>query len=164
MKSKIFLYALSILVFSSCSSLNFKEKTFRNMAVATAVGILLGQQEKENKGSFSLIYAGLGSSLTAVGSIIAYDPDKEIEKTSGVSKEVANSLEMTISNNSSSLNKYKKGESLTNFSTMPSKYKNLIKPGEWKISQISEWEQIDDYTLVHKTELFEIKPPEINIK
>lgn len=153
------------LCLTACASSSFKEKTFRNMIVASAVGLAIGQTEKENKGSYSLIYGGGAAATAAVASILAYDPDKEIEKATGVSKEVSDSLEQALQNPISK--KYydsnKQGSSLRNFNQLPERYRKLINPGEWRLSQISEWEQLDDFTLVHKTELLEIRPPELKI-
>lgn len=160
----------------SCATNSFRSKTYRNMLVASAVGLAMGQQKEQNKVGYSMAYAGTLAAVAAIASIEYYDPDKELEKRTGVSKDIARSLESALGGKSRGLSyseedeevvmrkfREKSGQSLKNFNSLPLKYKNLITPGEWKISQIDEWEQVDDYTFVHKTELFEVTPPEVKI-
>lgn len=171
--NRIFVFGLITIVFSSCATSSFKSKTYRNMLVASAVGLAMGQQKEENKVGYTMAYAGTLAAVAAIASIEYYDPDKELENRTGVSKDIANSLEKALrghgadSSNDDDSN-FKKirqtsGQGLKNFNALPVKYRNLITPGEWKISQIDEWEQIDDYSFVHKTELFEVRPPEVKI-
>lgn len=167
---------LAVASVSSCATNSFRSKIYRNMLVASAAGLAMGQQKEENKVGYSMAYAGTLAAVAAIASIEYYDPDKELEKRTGVSKDIARSLESALGRKTKGLSysdddeeivmrkfREKSGQSLKNFNALPLKYKNLITPGEWKISQIDEWEQVDDYTFVHKTELFEVTPPEVKI-
>lgn len=166
----VILFSLAV-VLSSCATNSFRSKTYRNMLVASAVGLAMGQSKEESKVGYSMAYAGALATVAAVASIEYYDPDKELEKRTGISKDIADSLENALRGRSvngtseSDHIRYRQqsGQGLRNFNALPLKYKNLITPGEWKISQIDEWEQVDDYTFVHKTELFEVIPPEVKI-
>jgi len=164
--NKSIFIALTIIL-SSCASNTFKEKTYRNMLIASAIGTIAAQSEKSNKLGYAVAYAGTAAAVAAIASIEYYDPDKELERRTGMSREMANSIENSLTQRNSAAdyfnNKSQSAPSLKNYGSLPSKYKNLVKPGEWKISQIDEWEQIDDMTFVHKTELFELIPPQFNL-
>lgn len=150
------------LILASCTSTSFKEKTFRNMLFATTAGIAIGQSESESKTGMSLVYAGSLASMAAIISILAYDPDKEISERRKTSQELAKQIDSQSAyplKNQSYDNSVLRGPGINNLQSLPEKYRSKFIPGEWTLYNIDEWEQVDETRIVHKTEMFEIKPP-----
>jgi hypothetical protein len=153
---------LTVCAFSIGCASSVKEKIVRNSLVAAAPGVAYGLGRDEFKTQNALMYGATSGLITALVSLYYYDPDKEIEDYKRKSKELAKSLDDFSSPLPSSYLKGYSGTTLNNPQAIPEKYRSLISPGQWTLKQIDEWESLDEYRKVHKTEMLEIIPPKFN--
>ena len=161
--SKITLICVSLL--SSACATNMKEKIVRNTLVAGAIGAAVGSTKDQYKTSHELMYGATAAAITALASVYYYDPDQEISNAKKTTEKLRNELdhfenENTLGPSTSNFRRSTVAGPATNaLGALPDKYKRLIKPGEWQLSEIDEWEKIDDTRMVHKTEMLELQPP-----
>ncbi|WP_413578586.1 hypothetical protein ACLVWU_08615 [Bdellovibrio sp. HCB290] len=129
------------------------QKVYRNMAVAGTAGITYGATQDSNKTAMALLNGALAASIAAVVTLAIENPDKEELR-------LRNEVEMLKSklDEVSSPKVTYQGDAMFH-SRIPSKYKELIKPGEWKIYKIDEWVSDGDNRLIHQDQIVELIPP-----
>ena len=159
--SKIIIIS-TVCAFSFGCASNMKEKIVRNSLIAAAPGVAYGLGRDDYKTQHALIYGATSGLIAALISVYYYDPDKEIDDYKRKSKELAKSLDDFSNPSSSSISKGYSGSALNNQQAIPEKYRSLISPGQWALKQIDEWESLDEYRKVHKTEMLELIPPKFN--
>lgn len=153
---------LTVIVLSSCAT-STKGKITRNALITGALGAAYGNSREEYKTTHAAMYGAIGGLIAAVASTYYYDPDAEITELRKQNTELAKAMN-SFSENSGQLPSHKaySGPALNNFQSIPEKYRSKITPGEWSLMQIDEVERVDENRLVRKTEMLEIKPPQIN--
>lgn len=153
-------YKLSIFLglvahLSACATFE-KSETLKKMAIAGAVGYVIGQQRENNKQAYGAMYGGLAAS--AVG---AYQVYQDSSKVSDLHEE-NNQLRMKLD---SFQKRYEpqlvqQGSSLFN-SPLPKEVSSLVDPGEWKRYRMDQWVQDPNQSNIwyRQVEMFEIIPP-----
>lgn len=127
---------------SSCATNSFRSKTYRNMLVASAVGLAMGQQKEESKVGYSMAYAGTLAAVAAIASIEYYDSDKEKRELDAKLKFI-NEMEL------------RKTKSITE--DLPEDLKNLIETHYYDVYRINRWTQRGPNLLVKESEAIELK-------
>ncbi|WP_374035774.1 hypothetical protein ACES2I_08815 [Bdellovibrio bacteriovorus] len=156
MKCKlIYLFFVSVLMFSGCSSLNTKERVWRNMAIAGAAGVLVGQSRSEYKSTYSTMYGGVAAATAAALTVYFDDSDKEVER-----------LRAEIRMLSGSADAFEKSQvthqsPATFGAKVPEKYRGLINPGEWRVYQVDRWREDGENRMVHEDKIMELVPPSL---
>lgn len=157
---------IGLLVFAQlgCAT-SMKSQIVRNTALAAAAGAAYGNSREEYKSTHATMYGASLGLIAAIASVYWYDPDKEIESARKQSKELAKSFD-TFSEGVGTIGTRGKmsrsGSATKNFSSVPERYKNFVTPGEWVLREIDEYERIDENTIVHKDQIFELTPAQIN--
>lgn len=147
---------LTAIQISCASNLSSKQRIIRDMAIGAAVGSLIGQSKAENRGPYTLMYAGLGATAGAVVNIASNNTDeaaliKENERLKAKLEEFQKSIEPKLVSQGSSL-----------FSSpLPKEVASLVEPGEWKRYRMDQWVQdpSNPNQWYRQVELFEIVPP-----
>lgn len=150
---------LILLIQCSCAS-TMKSKILTAATIGGAAGAVYGHSLDSHKDTHAAMYGGLSALTSAILMLIYVDPDKEVEKLREQNRELVKSIsqgEKIFSEKQSS----KVGPLINNYQQIPKEYRSRINAGQWKLSEIDEVEQIDENTLVRKTEVLEIIPPEI---
>lgn len=165
MRAIKFIFLILPFGLAACATTTFKETMVRNMVVGGAAGFVVGNQKDENKSAYATMYAGIGAAAAALYTTYANDPDKEIAAARAQSRELSKSMDQFQDQRSHSRDDLtSRGQALRSYDHLPQKYRSLINPGEWRLYEIDEWEKIDDTKLVHKTEMVELIPPNLNTR
>jgi len=145
--SKLFFTIATALIFTSCASNTFKEKTYRNMLIASAIGVVAAQSEKSNKLGYAVAYGGTAAAIAAIASIEYYDSDKEKRELQAKLKFI-NDMDA------------QKSKSIS--SDMPDDLKNLIDTHHYDVYRINRWTQRGPKLLVKESEAIELKEVKSN--
>ncbi len=126
------------------------------MLIAGVVGGLIGQTENQFKSTHSQLYASSGAALAGALTVHFEAPDEKIEKLQLELKALR--AEVVPSGESKILHS---GPGTFN-SNIPTKYKKLINPGEWKVSEIDQWVEDGENRLIHQDKVMELTPPSLS--
>lgn len=148
--NKILLFQ-TLLFASACSTT--REKILRDMAVASAVGVVLGQQQEFHKDANSLMYAGVFSAATAAAGLYLYDPDNQIKIAKTETEELRKKLDQDMqpvleSQTPGTLN-----------GKIPKNYRAMIQPGAWKVYALDQWVEDGENRIIHQDKVMELIPP-----
>lgn len=148
----VFLLFLSATAKSAFTS---RQKVYQNMALAGSAGVLYGILQPENRNTYGLLYGSLGSALAAVITLYYLNPDLE-------TKELANENRRL----KASLDQFQNPKVLyttpgTFHSKIPEKYRKLVQPGEWRVSEIDQWIEEGENRIIHQDKIMELVPPSL---
>ena len=162
--SRALIWGMITSIFCSGCATNIKEKVLRNSLIATAAGAAYGNSKDEYKTQHSIMYGASAGLIAALVSVYYYDPDKRLDESRKQTSELAKSLDDFSEGNSTQSRRRPvlSGSATRNYGSLPDKYKSLVSPGEWVLREIDEYERIDDNKIVHKDQLFELIPAQIN--
>lgn len=148
--NRIFLFQ-SLLILSACTTT--REKILRDMAVASAVGVVLGQQQEFYKDANSLMYAGVLTSAAAVAGLYLYDPDNQIKSAKAETEELRKKLDQDLQ---PMLESQAPG---TLNGKIPKNYRAMIQPGAWKVYALDQWVEDGENRIIHQDKVMELIPP-----
>lgn len=154
--SQIHLTLLVLLISVGCATKNSREKILRDMAIGTAVGVVLAQGKVSNKQAYAKLYGSLGAaSAGAVSSYYHLRDEDSIRQENQKLKIELSQFEKQIKPQLIS-----KGSNLF-ASPLPKEVSGLIEPGEWKRYKMDQWVQDPNQpnTWYRQVEIFEIIPP-----
>jgi hypothetical protein len=161
--SKDFLLLLP-LVTSACATTN-KGKILETIAVGAAAGAAYGQNRPEFKNENALMYGAIGGLTGSLIGLYVFDEEKKTDelktKISKLEAELDSFGKNSLHENTSSVSSQNPASKVQLQSFLPKKLQKLVKPGEWSLYRIDDWEQLDDTKLVHKDQVLEFKPPEL---
>lgn len=161
--NKCLILLLSISFIAAGCATSTKGKIARNAFIAGSIGAAYGNSREDYKTTHSVLYGSMSAIVAALASLYYYDPDAEIAELRKQNTELAKSLNSFSENSNQQRGKKTySGPAINNYQSIPEKYRSKITPGEWSLMEIDEVEQVDENKLVRKTELLEIKPPQIN--
>ena len=112
------------------------------MLIASAIGTLAAQSEKNHKLGYAVAYSGTAAAVAAIASIEYYDSDKEKRELEAKLKFI-NDMETQKSKNISS--------------DMPEDLKNLVDTHHYDVYRINRWTQRGPKLLVKESEAIELK-------
>lgn len=138
---------LACVFFTSCSTSSFRGNTYRNMLIASAVGVALAQKEKNNKLGYSVAYGGTAAAVAAIASIEYYDSDQERRELQAKLKFI-NDMEAQRSKNISE--------------DLPEDLKALVNAHHFDVYRINRWTQRGPKLLVKESEAIELKEVKTN--
>jgi hypothetical protein len=163
MKKTKNIFLLLPLIISACATTN-KGKILETMAVGAVAGAAYGQNRPEFKNENALMYGAIGGLTGSLIGLYVFDEEKKSEelktKISKLEAELDSFGKNSVTENTSQTsNNPATKVQLQSF--LPKRLQKLVKPGEWSLYRIDEWEQLDDTKLVHKDQVLEFKPPEL---
>ena len=149
--------AVLLLLISNVGECAFKvrNQVYQNMAISGALGAAYGYSRQNCRNTYATLYGSLGAALAAAASFYLLDPDKQ----------VAN-LEKENQQLKASLDQFQNPRVLyeapgTFNSKIPDKYRKLIQPGEWRVSEIDQWTEESENRIIHQDKIMELIPPSL---
>lgn len=145
---------LSTLLLSGCAT-TIKGQTLEWSIIGASAGAAYGYSRSEYKDKNAMMFAAIGAATGALLSIYKQDPDGKITKLNDENLKLKKDLE-------SFTNPKTVYQSPAMFdSKVPDKYKRLIQPGEWRISEIDQWIEDSDNRIIHQDKMMELIPPSL---
>lgn len=132
-----------------------KEKVFQNMLIAGATGVVIGQQKEDYKTTYSTMYGGMAAAIAAAVTLYINDPDKESDKL----REEIRSMKVQMDQIGEP--RLASQTPATFGAKVPSKYRSMINPGEWRVYEINQWIDDGDNRLIHQDKIMELIPPSL---
>ena len=151
-KTSVLVIALMIL--NSCATTP-REKILQNMFIGATAGLAIGLSKPENKSANALLYSGITASTIGAVSVYLSSIDQTESQLKAENKKLKDDLEAiqspkTIYQSPAMFN-----------SKIPDKYKKLIQPGEWRISEIDQWFEDSENRIIHQDKIMELIPPSL---
>ena len=153
-------FRLSVLIFGvfvnfGCATTQ-KGKILEWTSVGSALGASYGATRPDYQGQNSLMFGAVGAAVGALAGLYYHDPDKHAENLMAENQKLQKELDAMQASKVLV-------ESPAMFNTkIPDKYKKLINPGEWRISEIDQWVEESENRLIHQDKIMELVPPTLN--
>lgn len=146
---------LSICLLSGCATTN-RGKTLQAMAAAGIAGAFYGVSRPEAKTQNAALYGGVAAAGAGVFGLYQWDSETEAER---LRKEAVSAMDELAR-----LRAPKRiVESPATFGAkIPDKYRSLIQPGAWRVSEIDQWVEDGENRLIHQDLIMELIPPSLN--
>lgn len=149
------LCALALLASAGCAT-SQKGKILEWTAIGATLGGAYGASRPDYQDKNSMMFGALGAVAGAIAGLYYHDPDKQSEKLVLENQKLKRELDLIQSPNVLI-------ETPATFNAkIPDKYKKLINPGEWKISEIDQWIEDSENRLIHQDKIMELIPPSLN--
>lgn len=132
-----------------------KEKVFQNMLIAGATGVVLGQQKEDYKTTYSTMYGGVAAAVAGAVTLYLNDPDKESEKLREEIRVLKTQMDQIGEPRLATQTPATFG------AKVPSKYRSMINPGEWRVYEINQWVEDGENRLLHQDKIMELIPPSL---
>ena len=142
------------LALCSCASTP-KNNLVTNVLIGVAAGYAIGSMNKNNSAAFGLLYGGMGGTAAALGTAYLTDFDRDNKRLSSENEKLRKDLEAITSPKT-----VYQSPAMFN-SKVPDKYKRLIQPGEWRISEIDQWIEDSENRIIHQDKIMELIPPSL---
>lgn len=147
-----FIFLKSIILLCGCST-TIKGQTIEWSLAGAGLGATYGYTRSEYKDKNAMMFAAIGATAGALISLYKQDPDQKISKLKEENSKLKNELESftnpkTVYQSPAMFN-----------SKVPDKYKKLIQPGEWRISEIDQWVEESENRIIHQDKIMELIPP-----
>lgn len=139
---------------SSCASTT-KNTLVTNVLIGVAAGYAIGSMNKNNSVAFGLLYGGMGGTAAALGTAYLTDLDKDSKRLAVENEKLRKDLEAVTAPKT-----VYESPAMFN-SKVPDKYKRLIQPGEWRISEIDQWVEESENRIIHQDKIMELIPPSL---
>jgi hypothetical protein len=153
------------LVILSCATTN-KGKILETIVLGAAIGASYGTSKPNFKNENALMYGALGGLTGSLIGLYTFDEERRSEELK--QKVLKLEAELDSFGKSPNTDSTALGNATSQPTTrvqlqsfLPKKLQKLVKPGEWALYRIDEWEQLDDSKMVHKDQVLEFKPPEL---
>lgn len=153
MKSLTLVIVLGLL--AGCATTN-RNKTLQAMAIAGAAGIAYGLTRANNRQENAALYGGIGAASAGALGLWVWNSDQELERFKSESQAFSDELDRVRAPS-------KILESPATFGAkIPAKYRSLVQPGSWRVSEISQWIEDGENRLIHQDTIMELIPPSLN--
>ncbi len=148
-----FLFLVLLVIMQTACSSSIKKNLAIGAAAGALGGYIYGQNKSENKDTYSSYYSAIGATIGVATTVFLKDPDKENQELKAETEKLK-----------SELSQFQDTHILhempgTLSSKIPTKYKNLIQPGEWKVSAIDQWIEDGENRIIHQDKIMELTPP-----
>lgn len=144
----------SAILFSSCAT-TIKGQTVEWSLIGAGIGAGYGYSRSEYKDKNAMMFAAIGAATGALVSIYKQDPDQKISKLSEENLKLKKDIESFTNPKT-----FYQSPAMFN-SKVPDKYKKLIQPGEWRISEIDQWVEESENRIIHQDKIMELIPPSL---
>lgn len=144
----------SVMLLSGCTT-TIKGQTVEWSLIGAGAGAAYGHSRSEYKDKNAMMFAAIGAAAGALLNIYKQDPDQKLSKLSDENLKLKKDLESFTSPKTV----YQSPAMFD--SKVPDKYKKLIQPGEWRISEIDQWIEDSENRIVHQDKMMELIPPSL---
>lgn len=149
------LFIVSICLLTGCASTN-RGKTLQTMAAVGIAGALYGASRPEAKTQNAALYAGIAAAGAGVFGLYYWDSERETERIRLEAQSAMDEIERLRAPK-------RLVESPATFGAkIPEKYRSLIQPGAWRVSEIDQWVEDGENRLIHQDLIMELIPPTLN--
>lgn len=146
------LSALTLLTGSSCAT-SQKGKISEWAIIGGSAGFVFGSTRPDYQDKNAMMFSAIGTAIGALAGLYYFDPDKQSEKLAFENQKMKKDMELIQASKVIV-------ETPATFNTkIPAKYKQLINPGEWRISEIDQWIEEGENRLIHQDKIMELIPP-----
>ena len=151
--NKLLIPTVTILLTGCATSI--KGQTVEWSFIGASAGAAYGYSRSEYKDKNALMFAAIGAAAGALLGIYKQDPDQKLSRLSEENLKLKKDLESftnpkTVYQSPAMFN-----------SKVPDKYKQLIQPGEWRISEIDQWIEDSENKIIHQDKMMELIPPSL---
>ena len=160
--TKIFIF---IFFFSSCSTLNSREKIYSTTTLGIAGGAVYGLSHEQAKGKNALLF---GSSLGLLACLIGVAVFNEEKKAYELEEKLSKLEEdLGLMYEGSKIKYLTGGKNYLTKKDIPEEIKPFVSFGEWHLFELEKSQPVEDWTaigknrLVKKNKMFELKAPKI---
>lgn len=151
---KVFV-AFTIILFTGCASTN-RVKTLQSMAVAGALGAAYGLSRPTYPEQNAALFGGLAAAVTGAVGLLIWDSDSEAMRLRSEAQALSEELDRVRAPR-------RILESPATFGAkIPAKYRSLVQPGSWRVSEIDQWVEDGENRLIHQGLVMELIPPSLN--
>lgn len=153
MRSIVALIILSLA--SGCATSN-RNRTLEAMAIAGVAGMAYGLTRPENREANAAMYGGVAAASAGALGLWIWNSDQDLERFKKDSQALSDELDRVRSPN-------RILESPATFGAkIPAKYRSLVQPGSWRVSEINQWIEDGENRLIHQDTIMELIPPTLN--
>jgi hypothetical protein len=146
---------LALCLFTGCATTN-SGKTLQTMAIAGAAGVLYGLSRAEHREQNAALYGGLAAASAGAAGLLIWNTDHESERYRKEAQIVSEELDRIRAPR-------RILESPATFGAkIPPKYRSLVQPGSWRVSEIDQWIEDGENRLIHQGLIMELVPPSLN--
>lgn len=138
-----------------CASTS-KNRIYQSMAAGALVGAMHGFSKPEDKEAYALMWSGVGAAVAGVIAVHHFDSEKDVERLRAETSRLQDELDRINSP------RIEAKSSAFFGNRVPEKYRDLINPGEWRVSRIDQWVEDDENRLIHQDLVMELVPPSLN--
>ena len=151
---KVFV-AFAIILLTGCASTN-RIKTLQSMAVAGALGAAYGLSRPAYTEQNAALFGGLAAAVTGAVGLLIWDSDSEAMRLRTETQALSEELDRIRAPR-------RILESPATFGAkIPAKYRSLVQPGSWRVSEIDQWIEDGENRLIHQGLIMELIPPSLN--
>lgn len=126
------------------------------MSIAATTGGVYGYSQTNNKAAMAVLNASLAAAIVGAATLYFENPDKEEIRL----RNEVESLKSKLDEFSSPKVAYQ--SSATFGAKLPSKYRGLVNPGEYKVYELDTWIEDGENRLVHQDKAIELIPPTLS--
>ncbi|HRK07533.1 MAG TPA: hypothetical protein PLZ57_07165 [Pseudobdellovibrionaceae bacterium] len=145
----------SLFCFTGCATTN-TGKTLQTMAIAGAAGVLYGLSRPEHREQNAALYGGLAAASAGAAGLLIWNTDSESERFRKEAQTLSEELDRIRAPR-------RILESPATFGAkIPAKYRSLVQPGSWRVSEIDQWVEDGENRLIHQGLVMELVPPSLN--
>lgn len=146
---------LAISVLSGCATTN-RNKSLQAMAAAGVAGIAYGFSRSANREENAALYGGVAAASAGAIGLLVWNSDQEVERARRDAQYFSDELDRVKTPN-------RVLESPATFGAkIPLKYRSLVQPGSWRVSEINQWIEDGENRLIHQDSVMELIPPTLN--
>ena len=146
---------LLFLLFNLGCATSQKGKIVEWSAAGLATGVVYGSTRQDFKDKNAMMYGAVGAAVGAIAGLYYFDPDKNFERLTDENKRLRQDLDLV------QIPKVIAETPATFNTKIPEKYKKLINPGEWRISELDQWIEEGENRLIHQDKIMELIPPSL---
>ncbi len=146
---------LIVSILSGCASTN-RQKALQAMAIAGAAGIAYGLSKNSRREENAALYGGVGAATAGAVGLWVWNSDQELERFKNDARALSTELDRVRTPN-------RILESPATFGAkIPEKYRSLVQPGSWRVSEIDQWVEDGENRIIHQDLIMDLIPPTLN--
>lgn len=151
---KLLVLMVSLLSFGCAST--HRGRTLQTMAVASAAGIAYGLSRPSQKQENALLFGGISAAAAGTFGMYVWDAEQEVTRLRDENLRLTEELGLIKS-------PHTLAEVPATFNAkIPAKYRSLVQPGSWRVSEIDQWVEDGENRLIHQGLIMELIPPSLN--
>lgn len=152
---RIIWLCLALCLLAGCATTN-SGKTLQTMAIAGAAGVLYGLSRAEHREQNAALFGGIAAAGVGAAGLMIWNTDKESERFRLEAQTLSEELDRIRAP------RHILESPATFGAKIPAKYRSLVQPGSWRVSEIDQWVEDGENRLIHQGLVMELVPPSLN--